>query len=129
MIRITMAAPLPQKIAAFCCLGGRDLAARAITTALSPDSTMFTPMMAISPPQNCADISSSMLAFLRSRPGVLPNPSMVAQSRRPPRGGTARTPIIAARIGDGDRLGVDLLQDSAAGAGPGGRGMDGLRFR
>jgi hypothetical protein len=34
-MRMTMAAPLPQKTACFCCFSGHERAARAITTALS----------------------------------------------------------------------------------------------
>ena len=44
-MRIATAAPLPQATAIFCCLGGRERAASAITTALSPDNTMLIQMI------------------------------------------------------------------------------------
>ena len=61
-IRITIAAPEPQKIACFCCFGGSERAASAITTALSPDRTMLTPMILARPIQKAwssASIGSS----------------------------------------------------------------------
>ncbi len=51
-MRMTTAAPLPQATARFCCWAGNPRAASAITTALSPDSTMFTPMISSSAIQN-----------------------------------------------------------------------------
>ena len=51
MIRIATAAPLPQKMAFFCCCGGSERAASAITTALSPERTMLTPMICTSATQ------------------------------------------------------------------------------
>ena len=64
MIRITTAAPLPQRIACFCCCGGSERAASAITTALSPDSTMLMRMICISPVQNACEASSSSTAAI-----------------------------------------------------------------
>ena len=51
-MRITTAAPLPQATARACCSAGNPRAASAITTALSPDSTMLTPMICSSAIQN-----------------------------------------------------------------------------
>ena len=65
MIRRTTAAPAPHRIASFCCLGGSDRAASAITTALSPDSTMLTPMIFARPTQNVWVIHSSIGLLLR----------------------------------------------------------------
>jgi hypothetical protein len=59
MIRITTAAPLPHMIAAFCCFGGSERAASAITTALSPDNTMLMPMICINATQNA--VSSQLI--------------------------------------------------------------------
>ena len=53
-MRITIAAPLPQKMAFFCCCGGSERAARAITTALSPDSMMLIQMILSRPTQKAA---------------------------------------------------------------------------
>ena len=53
---MTTAAPLPQRTACFCCLGGSERAASAITTALSPDSTMLTPMICSSATQKAASV-------------------------------------------------------------------------
>ena len=50
--RITMAAALPQMIACFCRLPCSERAASAITTALSPESRMLTPMISSNPIQN-----------------------------------------------------------------------------
>ena len=61
MIRITTAAPEPQKIAAFCCFGGSERAASAITTALSPDRMMLTPMILGRPIQNACAVNSSSI--------------------------------------------------------------------
>ena len=52
MIRITTAAPAPQRTACVCCRGGSERAASAITTALSPERTMLTRMICHSPIQN-----------------------------------------------------------------------------
>jgi hypothetical protein len=56
MIRITIAAPEPQKMAIFCCLAGSPRAARAMTTALSPERTMFTPMILRRAVQNSGSV-------------------------------------------------------------------------
>ena len=50
--RMALAAPEPQMIACFCCLPCNERAASAITTALSPERTMFTPMILRSAVQN-----------------------------------------------------------------------------
>ena len=44
-ILIIIAAALPQKIAFFCCDGGKLRDAKAITTALSPDNKIFATMI------------------------------------------------------------------------------------
>ena len=62
MIRITMAAPEPQMIACVCCFGGSERAASAITTALSPDRMMLTPMILSRPSQKACVTSSSSIA-------------------------------------------------------------------
>ena len=62
-IRITTAAPAPQNTACFCCLGGSARAASAITTALSPDRTMLTPMILARPTQKACDITSSSIGI------------------------------------------------------------------
>src|SRR6185436_3487339 len=55
----------PQITACFCCFGGSERAASAITTALSPDRMMLTPMILARPIQNaCVANSSSMAAIL-----------------------------------------------------------------
>ena len=59
MIRMTIAAPAPQRIACFCCFGGSERAASAITTALSPDRTMLTPMILARPIQKACVRTSS----------------------------------------------------------------------
>src|SRR5262245_4357345 len=69
-IRSTTAAPAPQKIACFCCLGGSERAASAITTALSPERTMLTPMIFSRPTQNAWVASSSSMNSLRKK-GIL----------------------------------------------------------
>src|SRR5882672_1952541 len=58
MIRNTTAAAAPHSIASFCWRCGRERAARAITTALSPDRMMFTQIIPPRPSQNCAVINS-----------------------------------------------------------------------
>ena len=63
MIRITTAAPEPQSTAAFCCLGGSERAASAITTALSPDRMMLTPMIFSRPIQKACVVSSSSIVL------------------------------------------------------------------
>ena len=64
MIRITTAAPEPHSTAAFCCFAGSERAASAITTALSPDRMMLTPMIFSRPIQNaCVESSSSIGLF------------------------------------------------------------------
>src|SRR5204863_4931486 len=45
MIRSTIAAALPQKIALPCCCGGSERAASAMTTALSPDRMTIVKMI------------------------------------------------------------------------------------
>src|SRR6478735_6735176 len=47
-------------IAFFCCWGGSDRAAIAITTALSPESRMLATMIAPKAPQTAPDVSASM---------------------------------------------------------------------
>src|SRR5215470_11917130 len=64
MIRITTAAPAPQKMACFCCLAGSARAASAITTALSPERTTLTPMIFASPIQKACVISSCIELLL-----------------------------------------------------------------
>src|SRR6267378_683955 len=59
-MRSTTAAAAPQMTACFCWCAGRERAARAITTALSPDRMMLTQMIAPSPSQNC-DVRSSSI--------------------------------------------------------------------
>ena len=49
--RMTVAATLPQMIACFCWRRGSERAASAITTALSPDSTILTMMISPSATQ------------------------------------------------------------------------------
>jgi len=62
-----IAAALPQKIAFFCCAGGKFLDANAITTALSPDKIMFVRIIEPKANQNdvfdIASISSSSVLF------------------------------------------------------------------
>src|SRR5439155_11133602 len=71
-IRITMAAPEPQMIACVCCFGGSERAASAITTALSPDRMILTPMILKSPTQNSAETRYSSIIYSRTdrRPSV-----------------------------------------------------------
>src|SRR5215831_10330463 len=57
-MRRKTAAAAPQNTACFCCFSGRERAARAITTALSPERMMLTQMIAPSPSQNCEVITS-----------------------------------------------------------------------
>src|SRR5881409_3084470 len=59
-MRSTTAAPAPQMTACFCWCAGKERAASAITTALSPDRMMLTQMIAPSPSQNCEVRSSSI---------------------------------------------------------------------
>src|SRR5678815_956069 len=47
-------------IAFLCCCGGSDLAAIAITTALSPESRMLATMIAPRAPQTAPDVSASI---------------------------------------------------------------------
>src|SRR4051794_37333518 len=48
-------------IACFCCLRGSERAARAITTALSPDRMTLTPMIFARPIQKACETSSSSM--------------------------------------------------------------------
>ena len=66
--RITIAAALPQKMAIFCCFGGSERAASAITTALSPDRMMLIQMIEPSAAQKAAEVNSMQTpspSFLR----------------------------------------------------------------
>jgi len=49
-----------QGVGGFGWFGGSERAGGALTTALSPDNTMFTPILAIRAAQNCGVISSAM---------------------------------------------------------------------
>src|SRR5262249_21299045 len=61
--RSTIAAAEPQMMACFCCLRGSERAARAMTTALSPERMTLTPMIFSRPIQNaCVRSSSNMCA-------------------------------------------------------------------
>src|SRR5882762_7129405 len=59
-MRSTTAAPAPQMTACFCWCAGKERAASAITTALSPDRMMLTQMIAPSPSQNWVVSNSSI---------------------------------------------------------------------
>src|SRR3954471_15764029 len=59
--RSTIAAAEPQMIACFCCLRGSERAARAITTALSPERMTLTPMIFARPIQKACETSSSSM--------------------------------------------------------------------
>lgn len=64
-IRSKTAALEPQKIAFFCCTGGKARAARAMTTALSPEKIMLIQMILSRPIQKStlASISMRILEF------------------------------------------------------------------
>src|SRR6185436_3158071 len=83
---MTTAAPLPHSTACFCCLAGSDRAASAITTALSPDNTMLTPMICSRATQNVG--SSSVMSEGPSRAN---DPA--------PRGAASGALVVAASVG------------------------------
>ena len=58
-----IAAADPQKMACFCWRGGSERAASAMTTALSPDRMMLTPMIFSRPIQKACDRSSSSIVL------------------------------------------------------------------
>ena len=62
-MRSTTAAPEPNWMALRCCSGGSDRAASAMTTALSPESTMLMPMTSSKPIQN-AELDSNSMSYL-----------------------------------------------------------------
>src|SRR6266702_3820045 len=74
MIRSTTAAAAPHNMASFCWRPGRERAASAITTALSPDRMMFTQMIVPSPSQKC-DVSN---CSIQRRPLFASAPSHAA---------------------------------------------------
>src|SRR4029453_546705 len=84
MIRITTAAPLPQITACRCCLGGSERAASAMTTALSPDRTMLTPMICISATQNSGSFKDMVSSPFRETapPAARPAGAIDAQRYR-----------------------------------------------
>ena len=60
---MTIAAAEPQMIACFCCFCGSERAASAMTTALSPERTMLTPMIFSRPTQKACETNSSSIGL------------------------------------------------------------------
>src|SRR6267142_5304125 len=74
-MRSTTAAPAPQSIACLRWRSGRDRAASAMTTALSPDRMRLTQTIVPSPNQNCAVRNSSIQRTLLPRRPAYPTSS------------------------------------------------------
>lgn len=66
-MRMTIAAADPQVTAFFCCFGGSDREASAITTALSPESTILIPIICASGIRNCSgEVKNSSIVKILS---------------------------------------------------------------
>src|SRR5947208_608933 len=81
-MRSTTAAAAPQMTACLCWCTGKERAASAITTALSPDRMMLTQMIAPSPSQNCDVRSSSIVLPMASLPAAFQNSPTTFPSTR-----------------------------------------------
>src|SRR5690606_24212711 len=66
-IRITIAAAEPITMAFFCWSAGSERAARAMTTALSPDNRIFTQMICSRATKKAADPNSTSISSKRRR--------------------------------------------------------------